>query len=93
MVLTMETDTINFLENLRANDQIRQMVINARVAGAKIVDLDLEAAGAVAALSAASCVPVASCNGGAFGGTHSEGAPVVAFYCRPAALALGPVRK
>ena len=37
---------------------------------------------AVAALSAAGCVPVSICNGGVFGeGLHAESYPLVAFYC------------
>ena len=48
--------------------------------------LDLGVAGAVAALSAARCIPFSSCNGGAFGGRHLELYPLVAFYAREAHL-------
>jgi hypothetical protein len=49
-----------------------------------IYGLDLGVASTVAALSAAGCVPFSSCNGGAFGGSHHEWYPVVAFYGRAA---------
>lgn len=48
-----------------------------------LLGLDLGVASAVVALSAARCIPFASCNGGAFGGHHHEDYPVVAFYARP----------
>lgn len=41
--------------------------------------LDVGVASAVAALSAANCAPIASCNGGA---GHHEFHPLVGFYCR-----------
>lgn len=47
--------------------------------------LDLGVAATVVALSAARCVPFSSCNGGAFGGTHSEIYPLIAFFARPPA--------
>jgi hypothetical protein len=37
-----------------------------------------------AALAAARCLPVYSCNGGAFGGSHNDAYPLVGFFCRPA---------
>ncbi len=45
--------------------------------------LDLGVASAVISLSAAKCLPFSSCNAGAFGGTHHETYPTVAFYTRP----------
>lgn len=45
-----------------------------------LLGLDLGVAGAVAALAAIGCIPVASCNGGAFGGWHHEDHPLVVFY-------------
>lgn len=47
-----------------------------------MMGLDLGVASAVVALSAAGCVPFASCNGGAFGGLHHESHPLVAFLAR-----------
>lgn len=44
--------------------------------------LDLGVAAAVAALSASGCIPFSSCNGGAFGRSHHEVFPLVAFYSR-----------
>lgn len=48
-----------------------------------IYGLDIGVASAVVALSAARCVPFSSCNGGAFGGSHHESHPVVAFFAQP----------
>ena len=45
--------------------------------------LDLGVASAVLVLAAAGAVPVASCNGGAFGGVHMGANPYVACYIRP----------
>jgi hypothetical protein len=46
--------------------------------------LDLGVVSAVLALSAMGCVPIASCNGGAFGeAPHHESYPLVAFYATP----------
>ena len=47
-----------------------------------MMGLDIGVASTVAALSAAGCVPFASCNGGAFGGPHHESHPLVAFCAR-----------
>lgn len=46
---------------------------------ASLYDLDLGVAAAVAALSAAKCAPISSCNGSP---GHNEAYPLVAFYCR-----------
>ncbi len=48
--------------------------------------LDLGVAGVVIALSAAGCVPFASCNAGAFGGRHHESYPLIVFYARAEAV-------
>jgi hypothetical protein len=42
--------------------------------------LDIGVASAVAALSATGCPPIASCNAGAFGDSHREHYPLVAFF-------------
>jgi hypothetical protein len=44
--------------------------------------LDLGVASTVVCLSAARCVPFASCNAGVFGGHHQESYPLVAFFAR-----------
>lgn len=51
--------------------------------GGDFFGLDLGVASTVVCLSAAGCVPFASCNAGALGGHHHEASPVVAFYARP----------
>jgi hypothetical protein len=45
--------------------------------------LDIGVASTVIALSAAGCVPCSSCNAGAYGGTHHELYPTVAFFAKP----------
>jgi hypothetical protein len=45
--------------------------------------LDIGVSSTVIGLSAARCVPLSSCNAGAFGGNHHEVYPVVAFYAKP----------
>ena len=47
-----------------------------------VYGLDIGVASTVVALSAARCIPFSSCNGGAFGGSHHESHPVVAFFSR-----------
>ncbi|MGA8408854.1 MAG: hypothetical protein WB680_16880 [Candidatus Acidiferrales bacterium] len=47
-----------------------------------IYRLDIGIASTVIALSAAGCVPCASCNGGAFGDHHYEVHPLVVFFAR-----------
>ena len=51
--------------------------------GGPLYGMDLGVASAVIAVSAARCVPFSSCNAGAFGGSHNEPYPCVAFYVRP----------
>ncbi len=53
-----------------------------------MMGLDIGVASTVAALSAAKCIPVTSCNGGAFGVPHHEVHPLVVFCARPQHLAL-----
>lgn len=45
--------------------------------------LDIGVASAAISLSAAGCIPCASCNGGVFGGRHHETHPLVVFYVKP----------
>lgn len=48
--------------------------------------LDLGMVSAVFAIAAAGGVPVSSCNGGAFGGTHLSNSPGLAFWWRTSAI-------
>lgn len=50
--------------------------------------LDAGTAAAVYAISAGSGIPVSSCNGGCFGGGHSELFPVVSFWWHPSKVPL-----
>ena len=45
--------------------------------------LDIGVASTTVALAAARCVTCSSCNAGAFGGSHHESYPVVAFFAKP----------
>ena len=54
----------------------------------EIMGVDIGVASTVAALSASGFIPCASCNGGAFGGTHHEVYPLVAFYAYPQSVPL-----
>lgn len=47
-----------------------------------LLGLDLGVASTVLCLSATGCVPFSSCNAGAFGGSHQEVFPLVAFFAR-----------
>lgn len=47
-----------------------------------LVLLDVGVASTVAVLSAAGCITISSCNGGAYGDHHHERYPLVAFYAR-----------
>ncbi|WP_027553442.1 hypothetical protein [Bradyrhizobium sp. Cp5.3] len=53
-----------------------------------ILGLDIGVAATVATLSAAGCIPISSCNGGAYGGHHHENYPVVAFFAKAGRLDL-----
>ncbi|WP_157019470.1 hypothetical protein [Mesorhizobium xinjiangense] len=53
-----------------------------------LMGLDIGVASTVAALSAARCIPVTSCNGGAFGIPHHEVHPLVVFCARSQHLEL-----
>ncbi|TDU28864.1 hypothetical protein DFR24_3244 [Panacagrimonas perspica] len=58
----------------------------------KVPELDLGCCAVTLALAAYGCVPIASCNGGAFVHDHHEDHPIVAFYCTRAQFkALDPV--
>jgi hypothetical protein len=45
--------------------------------------LDIGVAAATVALCAAKCITCSSCNAGAYGGSHHESYPVVAFFAKP----------
>ena len=53
-----------------------------------LMGLDIGVASSVATLSAAGCLPFASCNGAAFGGQHHEKHPLVAFYAQAVSVPL-----
>jgi hypothetical protein len=54
----------------------------------ELFGLDLGVASTVVALSAARCIPIGSCNAGAFGGKHTHPSPAVGFWCRRTAVPL-----
>ena len=51
-----------------------------------LLGLDIGVASAVVALSAAGAIPFSSCNAGAYGGSHHEEHPLVAFFAKPKQL-------
>lgn len=53
-----------------------------------LMGLDIGVASVVLALSASGCAPFTSCNGGAFGDSHHESHPLVAFFARQAVAPL-----
>ncbi|MDQ0839183.1 hypothetical protein [Sphingomonas faeni] len=86
-MLAVEADAMTAL-SVMTDEGDRARFIGAPRLVSSLRQLDLGVAGTVAALSAARCVPIMSCNAGAFGGRHSEVAPVIGFYARGAAAPL-----
>lgn len=62
-------------------------VITEDAAQFSCVGLDLGVAAATLGLAVAGCVPFTSCNGGAFGDTHADEYPLVAFFMAQSAVA------
>ena len=58
------------------------MIENELYDGDDLRGLDIGVASAVAALSAARCIPFTSCNAGTFGGSHAETYPLVGSFAR-----------
>ena len=47
-----------------------------------LMGFDMGVGATIYVLSAIGCIPISSCNGGAFGGHHHEDYPLIAFYAR-----------
>lgn len=83
-VYALEEKYIERIEDL-SQSNVEREAIEAELEDAYfsgLYGLDLGVASTVVSLSAARCVPFASCNAGAFGGVHFESYPLVAFYIR-----------
>jgi hypothetical protein len=63
-----------------AAEELAEEMSEEIVEGADLWGLEIGVASAVLALSALGCVPVISCNAGAFGGHHPSAFPYVAFF-------------
>lgn len=85
-----ETDLVSRLENSHdLDDEYPSIEDELYEDPDGIYGLDIGVASTVVALSAARCLPFASCNGGAYGGgRHHEWHPLVAFFGRPQMAAL-----
>lgn len=86
-ILNYETQLISRIEGAedpeREMDQIGDELYEEDIG---LYGLDLGVASSVVGLSAAKCVPFASCNGGSFGGHHHERYPLVAFFAHSSAI-------
>lgn len=88
-VYSVEDKLIARIEGSRAPDEEYDLIERELCEDTDgIYGLDIGVASAVVALSAARCIPFSSCNGGAFGGSHYEWHPVVAFFAKPEATPL-----
>lgn len=84
-VLADEARLIARIENADdSDDELTAIEEEYDESEVELYGLDIGVASTVVALSAARCVPFASCNGAAFGGRHHEVYPLVAFYAKPA---------
>ncbi len=83
-VYSVEEKIIARIEASQDTDEEYELVVEELNEDSNgIYGLDIGVASAVVALSAARCIPFSSCNGGAFGGSHHESHPVVAFFAQP----------
>lgn len=81
--LREELELIERIEQAEDPDEERELIEEEFTEDpGGMMGLDIGVASTVAALSAAGCIPFASCNGGAFGSLHHESYPLVAFCAR-----------
>jgi hypothetical protein len=86
-ILNYETDLILRIEDAEdAEQEMDQIGDELYEEDVGLYGLDLGVASSVVGLSAAKCVPFASCNGGSFGGHHHERYPLVAFFAQLSAV-------
>jgi len=80
-VVTLEEEFIDQIENSNDPQTVYERIVDELYDEDEgLLGLDLGIAGVVVALSAAGCVPFASCNGGVYGGHHHEHHPLVGFF-------------
>jgi hypothetical protein len=79
-----ENELIDRLERSDDPEQEYSKIEELTYEDDNLYSLDIGMASTVLGLSAAGCIPLSSCNAGAFGGQHAARHPVVAFYARPA---------
>lgn len=82
-VLELETDLVERIEAAADPDEeYRKIEDELYEDDEGLFGLDVGVAAATVALCAAKCVTCSSCNAGAYGGTHHESYPVVAFFAK-----------
>jgi hypothetical protein len=80
----LETSLIERIEAATDPDEEREQVEEELYEDDEgLFGLDIGVASTTAALCAARCITCSSCNAGAYGGSHHESYPVVAFFAKP----------
>lgn len=83
-VLELGTRLIERLEAASDSDEEYDLIADELYEDDEgLFGLDIGVASTAIALSAAGCIPCSSCNAGAYGGSHYEQYPVVAFFAKP----------
>lgn len=82
-IFEVETELIARIEQSSDPEQEYSAIEDELYGSDDVLGLDIGVASAVAALSAARCIPFTSCNAGTFGGDHAETYPLVGFFARP----------
>jgi hypothetical protein len=80
----LETSLIERIEAATDPDEEREQIEEELYEDDEgLFGLDIGVAAATVALCAAKCITCSSCNAGAYGGSHHESYPVVAFFAKP----------
>jgi len=88
-VAKFESQLISRLEAVtNAEEEYEEIIDELYEDDEGLFGLDIGVAAVVVGLSAAGCIPCTSCNAGAYGGTHHEQYPLVAFFAKPTHIAL-----
>lgn len=87
-IFEVETALIARIERAPDAEQEYELIEDELYDGDDLCGLDIGVASAVAALSAARCIPFTSCNASSFGGNHAETYPLVGFFARSQQLEL-----
>lgn len=83
-VFELEADLVERIETATDPDEEYVLIEDELYDGDEgLFGLDIGVASTTVALCAAKCVTCSSCNAGAYGGSHYEDYPVVAFFAKP----------